>query len=149
MNLIKALAPRLTYRVRYGYWCDHLDTRYMPLTDGMESVVWRGWSEWRMCDLGRDKYRECYRCGHGETLSGPPLRTALREWWASRMTWFWGLSDHQRNRITDLASIMFVAAFLAVLLFTSPLVQSMVGISVCVLVGTVSVWAYRRQGRRG
>jgi hypothetical protein len=56
----------------------------MPLTDGMESVVWRGWSEWRMCDLGRDKYRECYRCGHGETLSGPPLRTALREWWSYR-----------------------------------------------------------------
>lgn len=84
MNPIKTLAPRLTYRVRYGYWCDHLDTRYMPLTDGMESVVWRGWSEWEMWDLGRDKIRHCRRCEYTQTLSGPPLRTALREWWGHR-----------------------------------------------------------------
>ena len=103
------IAPRLAYRLRYGWWCDHQTRRYQSWMDEVDVAAGNlpagdappdpGWSEWEMWDLGRDKIRHCRRCGHVQTLSGPPLRGWVRDWWTAR-------TQHQRDLALAGASIL-------------------------------------------
>jgi hypothetical protein len=79
-------APRLTYRISTGHWCDHADQRVsLEWTLGPNgeagSMVDQGWGPWEMADLGRMKIRHCERCGHMETTLGHPIRDGIATWW--------------------------------------------------------------------
>lgn len=78
MNVTRVLVPRLAYRLRYGHWCDHQTYSAPDAWPGLGThTVNRGWSDWEMIDLGRDKIRSCRRCGHAETTRPTPIRDWL------------------------------------------------------------------------
>lgn len=85
-TVVRVVAPRATYRLRFGHWCDH-QTYYAqePIQDQVPVAIRplvpvnHGWGPWEMIDLGRAKIRSCQRCGHVETTMPHPMRDMARE----------------------------------------------------------------------
>ena len=80
MNWARVLAPRLTYRLRHGHWCDHADYYAPAQWSSLDTeLVNPGWGPWELYDMGRAKHHWCERCGHYESTYGHPIR----EWLAA------------------------------------------------------------------
>jgi hypothetical protein len=117
----RLLAPRLTYRARFGHWCDHrtyyagapwnvpddadlASGRVVSDVDTDMVPVNRGWSDWEMIDLGRAKIRSCRRCGYVETTMGHPMRDMAKE-----------LAD--RPAIRGVGAVLLVVGLLALVVW--------------------------------
>jgi hypothetical protein len=75
MNVLRILAPRLTYRLENGQWCDH--QRHVKDLGGGQCLVSSGWDAGQLIDMGRRKLFTCLRCGYQETNLGHPVREAI------------------------------------------------------------------------
>lgn len=141
----QAIAPRLTYRLRYGAWCDHQGVLRARTVEEIDSrTPYRpGWGPWEMWDLGRDKIRSCRRCGHVETASGHPFRDPVIAWWRH-------LSDHARTTwLVVTAALAGVACILASWTPWWPLVLiGYVTAAWCALIAVALRWEARRWDNR-